>query len=113
MKNFTVLDDITQMLFIYDNDNFQKIKGGEYDFNRTVNEGSNSRTVCVSNLIDYFNKLTEETKIHHLVARFKDFWGWRNTATPNRCRQWSQHRGQWLFAALSAPKKVEQGLVSA
>lgn len=61
MKNFTVLDDITQMLFIYDNENFQRIKGGEYNFNRTVNEGSNSRTVCVNNLIAYFNKLTEET----------------------------------------------------
>jgi len=60
MKNFTVLDDITQMLFIYDNENFQRIKNGEYRFNRTVNEGGNSKTVCVSNLIAYFNKLTEE-----------------------------------------------------
>jgi len=61
MKNFTVLDDITQMLFIYENENFQRIKDGEYDFNRTVNKRGNSKTVCVGNLVAYFNKLTEET----------------------------------------------------
>ena len=61
MKNFVVLDEITQMLFVYDNENFQRIKGNELYFNRTVNERSNSRTRCVTNLLAYFNKLTEET----------------------------------------------------